>query len=508
MAAAARVPLEAGAAARIARAVAPTVARFAEDRSRARNRARELRGGAAAGTRPVKDPQAHPQGGRGRDPPPQAVVGRADAFAAGAHRALATALNAFVRVEAEDALAAAKAADRALAPRGEGPLHGVPLAHKDMYYSAGKPAGCGSKVREGWIAPVTSTAIVRLEAAGSFRLGALHMSEFAYSPTGHSYLGPAHNPWDPSRITGGSSSGSGAAVARLTHAALGSDTGGSIRLPAHFCGVTGFKPTNGRVSRANALPLSFTLDTVGPLAQTAEDCALITSLIAGPDPLDPDHRRRAGVEREGGQALAQGLKVGVPTQFYRRFGARRAAALDAALAAFAAGRQDRQGRAARPDRAQRRRANRARGRGDQHAWLRARRRLQAAGAQPAENELAYSAIEYLEALRWRRRWRRIDALGVVDVIAPASRLVAPTIEETDVGGGPDAEAAIQAVTRFMRPVNYLGLPTLVVPAGQSRQGLPIGLQLIGRPFGDETLIALGAAFQNATDHHRRMPAPP
>ena len=94
------------------------------------------------------------------------------------------------------------------------------------------------------------------------------------------------------------------------------------------------------------------------------------------------------------------------------------------------------------------------------------------------------------------------------VIAPASRLVAPTIEETDVGAGPDAEAAIQAVTRFMRPVNYLGLPTLVVPAGQSRQGLPIGLQLIGRPFGDETLIALGTAFQNATDHHRRMPAPP
>ena len=115
------------------------------------------------------------------------------------------ALNAFVRVEADEALAAAKAADRALARRGpKGPLHGVPLAHKDMYYSAGKPAGCGSKVREGWIAPVTSTAVARLEAAGSFRLGALHMAEFAYGPTGHnSYLGPACNPWDRSRITGG-----------------------------------------------------------------------------------------------------------------------------------------------------------------------------------------------------------------------------------------------------------------------------------------------------------------
>jgi aspartyl-tRNA(Asn)/glutamyl-tRNA(Gln) amidotransferase subunit A len=429
------------------------------------------------------------------------------------------ALNAFVRVEAEDALAAAKAADRALARRGaKGPLHGVPLAHKDMYYSAGKPAGCGSKVREGWIAPVTSTAIVRLEAAGSFRLGALHMSEFAYSPTGHnSYLGPAHNPWDASRITGGSSSGSGAAVAaRLTHAALGSDTGGSIRLPAHFCGVTGFKPTYGRVSRANALPLSFTLDTVGPLAQTAEDCALITALIAGPDPLDPTTAGAPAWNAKAAKRSPKGLKIGVPARFYvDDLEPDVAAALDAALAAFT-----RLGakivKVELPDQTALSAAALivlAVEATSAHApWLRTR----AADYGPQvrnrlENGLAYSAIEYLEALRWRAPAlaAHLGALGDVDVvIAPASRLVAPTIEETDVGGGPDAEAAIQAVTRFMRPVNYLGLPTLVVPAGQSRQGLPIGLQLIGRPFGDETLIALGAAFQNATDHHRRMPAPP
>ncbi len=429
------------------------------------------------------------------------------------------ALNAFVRVEAEDALAAAKAADRALARRGpKGPLHGVPLAHKDMYYSAGKPAGCGSKLREGWIAPVTSTAIVRLEAAGSFRLGALHMSEFAYSPTGHnSYLGPAHNPWDASRITGGSSSGSGAAVAaRLTHAALGSDTGGSIRLPAHFCGVTGFKPTYGRVSRANALPLSFTLDTVGPLAQTAEDCALITALIAGPDPLDPTTAGAPAWNAKAAKRSPKGLKIGVPTRFYvDDLEPDVAAALDAALAAFT-----RLGakivKVELPDQTALSAAALivlAVEATSAHApWLRTR----AADYGPQvrnrlENGLAYSAIEYLEALRWRgpALAAHLDALGDVDVvIAPASRLVAPTIEETDVGGGPDAEAAIQAVTRFMRPVNYLGLPTLVVPAGQSRQGLPIGLQLIGRPFGDETLIALGTAFQNATDHHRRMPAPP
>src|SRR5258708_5243368 len=197
------------------------------------------------------------------------------------------ALNAFVRLDAEAALGAAAAADAALAGgNAKGALHGVPLAHKDMFYVAGKFAECGSKLRKGFIAPATSTAVARLDQAGTIRLGALHMAEFAYGPTGHNaHLGPAHNPWDQTRITGGSSSGSGAAVgARLGYAALGSDTGGSIRLPAHFCGISGLKPTYGRVSRANAMPLSFSLDSVGPLARTAEDCSLILSEIAGPDP--------------------------------------------------------------------------------------------------------------------------------------------------------------------------------------------------------------------------------
>src|SRR3954471_12066853 len=136
-------------------------------------------------------------------------------------------------------------------------------------------------------------------------------------PGHNSYLGPAHNPWDPSRITGGSSSGSGAAVAaRLVPAALGSDTGGSIRLPAHFCGVTGFKPTNGRVSRANCMPLSFTLDTVGPLAQTAEDCALILSLIAGPDPLDPTTAGAPKWDAREAKRAPRGMTIGIPKSFY------------------------------------------------------------------------------------------------------------------------------------------------------------------------------------------------
>jgi aspartyl-tRNA(Asn)/glutamyl-tRNA(Gln) amidotransferase subunit A len=425
-------------------------------------------------------------------------------------------LNAFVRIETEEALSAAKAADRALARRGpKGPLHGVPLAHKDMYYSAGKPAGCGSKLREGWIAPVTSTAIARLESAGSFRLGALHMAEFAYGPTGHnSYLGPARNPWDLSRITGGSSSGSGAAVAaRLVHAALGSDTGGSIRLPAHFCGITGFKPTNGRVSRANALPLSFTLDCVGPLARTAEDCALITAVIAGPDPLDPTTAGAPAWNAKAAKRSPKELKIGLPTRFYvDDLEEDVAAALDDALATcrrigakivkVELPDQDLLSTAALVVLAVEATSAHA-------PWLRTR----AADYGPQvrnrlENGLAYSALEYLEALRWRgpALAAHLDAIGNVDVIiAPASRSAAPTIESTDFGAAAQAERAIQAITRFMRPVNYLGLPSLVVPAGQSREGLPIGLQLVGRPFGDETLVALGAAFQTTTDHHRRTP---
>jgi aspartyl-tRNA(Asn)/glutamyl-tRNA(Gln) amidotransferase subunit A len=425
-------------------------------------------------------------------------------------------LNAFVRVEAEEALVAAKAADEMLA-RGlsGGPLHGVPLAHKDMYYFAGKPAGCGSKVREGWIAPATSTAVARLQAAGAFRLGALHMAEFAYGPTGHnSYLGNACNPWDRRCVTGGSSSGSGAAVAaRLVPAALGSDTGGSIRLPAHFCGVTGLKPTNGRVSRANALPLSFTLDTVGPLAQTAQDCALVMAIVAGPDPLDPTTAGAPAWRGQKAAGSAKGLTVGIPSRFYvDDLEPDVAAALDATLKAL-------EGLGARtvqvdlPDQTLVSAAALlvlAVEATSCHApWLRTR----AADYGPQvrarlENGLAYGAVEYLEALRRRgpALAAHLAAVGNADVIVtPASRSAAPTLAETDVGAGAGAEAAIAGITRFMRPVNYLGLPAVVVPAGRSAQGLPIGMQLIGRPFGDETLVALASAFQAATDHHAQVP---
>jgi aspartyl-tRNA(Asn)/glutamyl-tRNA(Gln) amidotransferase subunit A len=429
-------------------------------------------------------------------------------------------INAFVSVEAEEALAHARAADRRLARSGKpiGALHGIPLAHKDMYYSKGKQAGCGSKIRAGWIAPATASAVMRLEVAGAFRLGALHMAEFAYGPTGHNHhLGAAGNPWDPLRITGGSSSGSGAAVAaRLVPAALGSDTGGSIRLPAHFCGVTGFKPTYGRISRANAMPLSFSLDTVGPLAQTAEDCGALMGAMAGADALDPT---TAGAPAWNTRAAKQGIKgrkIGVPTAFYvEDLEADVSTALDDALATL--GKLG--ARIVKVDLPDQGAISAAAlivlavEATTYHApWL--RRRGDDYGPQVRnrlENGLAYSAVEYLEALRRRgpALAAHLDALGDVDaIIAPVSRAVAPTIADTDMGGDLSAEARIQAITRFMRPINYLGLPALVVPAGRSATGLPIGLQLIGRPFDDEHVIALGRAFQSATDHHRRVPKLP
>ena len=426
------------------------------------------------------------------------------------------ALNAFARVEAEDALKAAKAADRALAAgRAKGPLHGVPVAHKDMYYSKGKLAECGSKIRKGWIAPATATAVERLEAAGSFRLGALNMVEFAYGPTGHNvHTDNVRNPWDRSRITGGSSSGSGSAVgARLVPMALGSDTGGSIRMPAHFCGTSGLKPTNGRVSRANAMPLSFTLDTVGPLAQTAEDCAIVLSIIAGPDPLDPTTALAPMWDAKTTKRPAKGLTIGIPKSFYvDDLEPDVAKAFDEAIATF-----KRLGvkvvQVELPDQVMVSAAAMivlAVEAATYHApWLRVR--PDDYGAQVRnrlQNGLAYSAVEYLEALRWRAHAleAHLAAIGKCDaVLAPASRAVASTLAETDVAGASNAEAIIQGITRFMRPVNYLGLPALVVPAGFGQHGMPIGLQLIGRPFNDETVAALGIAFQGTTDHHKKVP---
>ena len=428
-------------------------------------------------------------------------------------------LNAFMAIEAEAALKAADEADAALA-RGQnrGPLHGVPLAHKDMYYDAGKVVTCGSLIRRDFVATTTSTALQRLKDAGSIRLGSLQMSEFAYGPTGHNaHYGAVRNPYGLDHITGGSSSGSGSAVAaRLTFAALGSDTGGSVRMPAHFCGVTGLKTTYGRVSRAGAMPLSQSLDTVGPLARTAEDCALLLGLMAGADPEDPT-ASTAPVPNylAATTASIRGVKIGVPTAFYvDDLDPAVAKSLDATIAVLRREGADIM-KIELPDQRQLSAACQlvlaAEATAFHKRWL--IERPQDYGAQVLmrlQNGLAIPAVTYLEAMRWRGSAlaAHIAATSRVHaMLAPAAPVPAPTIAESDIGNSPGAEAVIQRLTRFTRPINYLGLPSLSIPAGFTGKGLPIGMQLIGRSFEEATLLTIGAAFQRATDFHERVPKP-
>ena len=427
-------------------------------------------------------------------------------------------LNCFVRIDADEALAAARLADLELA-RGivRGPLHGVPMAHKDMYYREGVPSSCGSKITVDRPAPSTATALKRLDAAGAIQFGVLNMAEFAYGPTGHNYhLGHCRNPWDPERITGGSSSGSGSAVAaRASFAALGSDTGGSIRAPATFCGLSGIKPTWSRVSRHGAMPLSFSMDTVGPLTRTVEDCAVIMGVIAGADPLDPTASRHAVPDYVAHLTRPlKGLRIATTKRYfhdnmdpeieslvhssleaYARLGAQlvevdlpdmeawgHAAVMIIAAEAAAA-----------------------------HAnWLRTRPQDYSDQVRARlEIGLAIPATTYLESLRLRgialqqfseAVFSKADVLHV-----PSVSFQTPTIAETDVGGGETMMKVMNTITRLTRIGNYLGLPCLSVPAGFAKNGMPTAVQLIGRQFDEATLFAAGHAYQQATGWHLRSP---
>ncbi len=429
-------------------------------------------------------------------------------------------VNATVWVDRDGAMQAAEAADRAVAAGGAlGPLHGVPLAHKDMYYQAGKVSGCGSLIRRDWVADRTATVLDRLHGAGSITFAGLNMAEFAQNPTGHNrHHGDCRNPWNLPYITGGSSSGSGAAVAsRFAYAALGSDTGGSIRLPAAACGVTGLKPTQTRVSRAGVMPLSFSADNVGPLARTARDCARIMGVIAGPDPADPTAAREPVPDYEA--ALTgdlRGLRAGVVTN--PRLMGTDAPVVEAVEEAVRV--LQRRGatvvRIALPHMdavsAYVGVVSRCEGAAIHARWMRERpadyaihlsARLYAGYAIPA--------TFYIEALSARGPVLRAfaaEVFGQVDVLAlPTIPTVLPTLESTDIDRGPPGtEARFMAVSANTRPFNYLGLPAISVPCGFDPAGLPIGLQIVGRPFAEARVMAVADAYQRETDWHARVPA--
>lgn len=433
-------------------------------------------------------------------------------------KAVQPAVNCFIAIEEEEALRAARAADRAV-KRGArlGPLHGVPLAHKDMYYRAGKLCTAGSKILRDYRPDMTATVVERLAAAGAVWLGSLNMAEFAANPTGHNeHWGDCCNPWNTDHITGGSSSGSGAAVAaRTCYGALGSDTGGSIRLPAAANGVVGLKPTYGRVSRHAILPRVWSLDTVGPLTRTVRDCARFTAVIAGADPLDPTCSDQPVPRYERLlDGRIRGLKIGVPRNHYYD-GAppdvRRAMA--DSLAVFRAC-------GARiieldvPDPEHIYQLTNVIGQVESATiyanWLRDRPEdFSLVVRSRSEPGLFVPAVSYLQALNARPRittqfvrqvFSRVDVLHT-----PVMAMPVPTRAETAPGGSGDVMAMLAKITRNTRPINFLGLPSLAVPAGFTDNGLPVAFQLIGRPFDEDLLFRVGDAYQTETDWHRQAP---
>ncbi len=428
-------------------------------------------------------------------------------------------INCFVRIEDEAALREAASADRARAAgRMLGALHGVPLALKDMFYTPEREISGGSRVRKGFRAGTEATVVGRLAAAGAVNLGALSMTEFALGPTGHNaHYGACRNPWNPAHIAGGSSSGAGAALAaRIAFGTLGSDTGGSIRGPASANGVLGLKPTYGRVSRAGAMPLSWSVDHVGPFGRTARDLARLLGIVAGHDPRDPSSSRRAVPDYEArlGEGI-RGLRIGIPRNYYfEAVDADVQNVLDAALAVLAAlGAELVAIEVPAPEHlTELSRAIMYSEAAALHGhWLRTRPADYSPQVRArAATGIAIPAASYLEALQLRAPLLRRFVDGVYaacDVMAtPALSLAVPTIASTDVGASPAMWQTIARLVRCFAPFNFLGVPALSVPIGFTAGGLPAGLQLVGRPFAEGTLLQVAAAYQGATDWHERLPA--
>jgi aspartyl-tRNA(Asn)/glutamyl-tRNA(Gln) amidotransferase subunit A len=427
-------------------------------------------------------------------------------------------LNAVIWQEREQAEASARAADAAVRNKQAGSLLGVPMAHKDMYYQAGKLSTCGSALRKDFRPAVTATVIDRMAAAGAYTFAGLNMAEFAQNPTGHNKtFGDCHNPWNLPYITGGSSSGSGVSVAaRFNYMALGSDTGGSIRLPASACGVTGLKPTQTRVSRYGVMPLSFTHDNVGPLARTARDCARILTVIAGHDPLDPTSAKESVPDHESFlDGNLRGLRVGVPTNvFLDGADGPVVAAMDAALQVLAA-RGAVISRFALPlmnaVAAYGGIVSRVEAAAIHAEWMRTD--PQAYGAHISARMYPGYAIPapyYIESLSRRGPILRAfaaEVFGKVDVlVTPTIRTCLPTLAETDIDHGPPGtEHRFMAVSANTRPFNYLGLPAISVPCGFDPNGLPIGFQIAGRPFGEGRVLKVADAYQSDTYWHWERP---
>lgn len=425
-------------------------------------------------------------------------------------------LNAYVRLTEERAMAAARQAEREIAAginRGE--LHGVPVAVKDLYDMAGLPTTCSSKVRQDHIAPADAACVVRLEQAGAVIVGKTHTHEFAYgaaTPT-------TGNPWNTDHIPGGSSGGSGATVAaRGCFMAMGTDTGGSIRIPAAVCGTVGIKPTYGRVSRFGVASLSWSLDHTGPLTRTVGDAAVCMGALAGYDPRDPGSANQPVADYLAELELGvKGLRIGVPSNYYferldpdvernARDAIARLKAEGAELVDVALPLTDRimpvEFGLLLPEAS-----------AYHHEMLRTRRDLyepdvlallEAGELMPATDYIAAQRVRGLIQAAWRAVWdeHRLDA-----IVAPAVPIPATRRGETVVRW-PDGheEEVIAAFVRLSAPANVTGLPSVAVPSGFSAAGLPTSIQVIGRPFHEARILRVARAYERVVDWASRAPA--
>ena len=445
-------------------------------------------------------------------------------------------LGAFLATHEEATLAQARAADARLA-QGDAPrLAGVPLAHKDIFVTRDFPTTAGSKMLEGYRSPFDATVVTRLAEAGMVTLGKLNCDEFAMgSSNENSAYRPVKNPWDTARVPGGSSGGSAAAVAaRLAPAATGTDTGGSIRQPASFCGITGIKPTYGRASRWGMIAYASSLDQAGPMARTAEDCALLPSALCGPDP-DRDSTSLDVPAEDFTRSLndgIEGLRIGVPREFFGEgLAADVRAAVDGALKAlqqlgarvveislprtelaipvyYIIAPAEASSNLARFDGVKF--GHRARDYTDLEDMYK-KTRAEGFGEEVQRRIMTgtyvlshgYYDAYYLQAQKIRRLiaddFQR--AFKECDVIAGP---VAPTVAWQLGAHGADPLADYLADI-FTLPASLAGLPGMSVPAGFGEGGMPVGLQLIGNYFQEGRLLNLAHRLQQATDFHLRAP---
>ena len=427
-------------------------------------------------------------------------------------------LRAFITLDAEGALARARTLDADLAVgRRWGPLHGVPLAYKDLCRVGALPTSCGTKTAEYFTSEIECTAVARLTAAGAVTLGKLNMTELALGPFGDNpHHGNVDNPWKAGHVAGGSSSGSAAAVAAgLTHGALGSDTGGSIRLPAACCGIVGVKPTYGRVSRAGAMALSWSLDHLGPMTRTVRDAALMLEIVAGHDRHDATSSLRpVGALVAALDRSPAGLRVALPENYYFdgvapevRAAVEQAAGVLAALGA-------RVQTLRLPDPAILNDVANVLARSESaaiHARIVRDRphELGAAVRSRLEVGLHISAHDYLQAGRLRARLTRefvAEVFAETDVVlAPAIPEPPPALDDVTTGPVDEIVRRMGRFSRLTRPFNALRLPVVALPCGAAADGRPLGLQIVGRPFDEATVLCLAHAYEQATDWHRRRP---